>query len=138
MPSSVDLVAVDPSLVAEVWPHARSLVKTAIERTGLSNFASIEAEVLNGSQLLWLGWNGSTIEAAGTTQLVKIEGHKICVIVSFAANSPRSRWLPLLAVIENFAKAEGCKSVRLVGRKGWERILENYRANYVVMDKELA
>lgn len=136
MPCSVELVPVDPSLVAKVWPHARALVKSAIDRTGLSDFAHIEREVLSGLQQLWLAWNGTAIEAAAVTQLVVIGSRKICIIVACGGRD-HSRWIHMLADLEKFAKAEGCDTVRIYGRKGWQRILENYRANYVVMDREL-
>ena len=137
MPSSVELHCVDPSLAKDIWPHASALVKKGMSRADEGDFDRTEREVLCGLQLLWIGWNGSAIEVAGVTQLVMLGDRKVCVIVAFAANSNRDRWLPLLSVIERFAKAEGCAAVRIIGRKGWERVLENYRAKFVVMDKEL-
>lgn len=136
MPCTVDLVAVDPSVVEDIWPHARPLVKSAIDRTRLCNFDHIEREVLAGLQQLWLGWDGTSLAFAGVTQLVLINGEKICILVAVGGRD-RNRWLPLLGKIEQFAKAEGCSAVRLTGRKGWQRILADYRANYVVMDRKL-
>lgn len=130
------LVAVDPSLVKDVWPHARNMVKSAIDRTGLCNFDGIEKEVLSGLQQLWLAWNGTAIEAAAVTQLVLIGSRKICILVACGGKG-RKRWLPLIAGIEQFARNEGCRAMRIIGRKGWQRILADYRANYVVMDREL-
>ena len=40
-----ELACVDPERIAEVWPHARHLIKSAIDQTGLSDFAEFEAEV---------------------------------------------------------------------------------------------
>jgi hypothetical protein len=136
MPCTVELVPVDPSLVAGVWPHARALVKSAMDRTDLGNFGDVEREVLGGMQQLWLVWNGTAIEAAAVTRLVLIGSRKICIIVA-CGGSGRKRWLPLIAGIEQFARNEGCRAVRIIGRKGWQRILADYRANYVVMDREL-
>lgn len=132
----IELVPVAPHLVAEMWPHARALVKRAIDRTGLCNFSGVEWEVLAGTHQLWLAWNGTAIEAAAVTQLVLIGERKICIIVA-CGGSGRKRWLPLIAGIEQFAKDEGCAAMRIIGRKGWQRILADYRANYVVMDREL-
>lgn len=131
------LVAVDPSLVAGVWPHARPLVKSAIDRTGLCNFEPIEREVLSGKQQLWLAWDGIAIRAAAVTQLVDVNHARICVVVATGAGKVRVQWAPLIAGIEQFARDEGCRAVRIIGRKGWQRILADYRANYVVMDREL-
>jgi hypothetical protein len=136
MPCTVELVPVDPSLVAGVWPHARALVKSAIDRTDLCNFCDVEREVLGGLQQLWLAWNGTAIEAAAVTQLVLIGDRKVCIIVACGGQGCK-RWLPLIAGIEQFARNEGCRAVRIIGRKGWQRILADYRANYVVMDREL-
>ena len=47
------------------------------------------------------------------------------------------RWLPLLEGIENYAKAEGCRNVRIFGRKGWHRVLDGYRQTYAILDKGL-
>src|SRR5262245_18951219 len=70
MPSSVRLLCVSPSLIEQVWPHVRGLLKRASEKTGMGDFGQQEREVLSGLQLLWLASNGRTIEAATTTQIV--------------------------------------------------------------------
>lgn len=36
------------------------------------------------------------------------------------------RWLPLIDQIEIYARAEGCRRVRIFGRKGWLRALEGF------------
>jgi hypothetical protein len=131
MPSSVELVCVDPKRIAEFWPHARQLIKTAIEKTDLSDFRDIEYDVLSGDQLLWLAWSGS-IEAAATTHLSR----GVCTVTACAGHN-RERWLPLLDMIEAYAAAEGCKCIRAYGRRGWERVLNGYKTEYVILEKAL-
>ena len=82
MQSTVNLVPVDPSLIEGIWPHARAMVKSAIDRVDLCNFGDVEREVLGGLQQLWLAWNGTAIEAAAVTQLVLIGERKICILVA--------------------------------------------------------
>ena len=132
MPSSVELICVDPARVCEFWPHARAFIKTAIETTNLSDFEDIEKQVLSGDQLLWLAWSGQ-IEAAATTQLVR---GPVCVVVACSGHN-RERWLPLFEKIEQYAKDENCKCVRLCGRKGWERVLSGYRVEHVILERQL-
>jgi hypothetical protein len=48
------------------------------------------------------------------------------------------QWLPLIAGIEKYAKAEGCKALRIFGREGWLRALDGYQKRAIVIDKELA
>lgn len=136
MPCTAKLVPVAASLVKDVWPHAQALVKRAMDRTSLGNFEDIERDVLGGLQQLWLVWNGTEIKAAVVTRLVTINHEKICIIVACGGRD-RAQWLPLIAEIEQFARDEGCSAMRIIGRKGWQRILADYKATYVVMDRKL-
>ena len=135
MSSSVDLLCVDPKNVHQIWPQARGLIRAAIEQTDLSDFADIEKDVLAGWQLLWLAIS-DRVEAAATTHLIKTRGKPV-LIVTAVSGSQMERWLPLRNRIEHYAKAEGCSCVRLYGRKGWERVLKDYRVEYVILEKAL-
>lgn len=128
---AADLLCVDPKNVAQIWPQARDLIRAAIEQTDLSEFADIEAQVLSGDQLLWLAISDH-IEAAATTHLSR----NVCTIVACAGHA-RERWLSLLTKIEAYAKNEGCRAMRLYGRRGWERALKDYRVEHVIMEKAL-
>lgn len=135
MPSSVDLVCVPPSDVHKIWPQAQGLIRAAIEKTGLSEFADIEKDVLSGDQLLWLAISDH-IEAAATTFLMKTSSKPVLVLTA-CSGVQRERWLPLFAQIEKYAKDEGCKCVRIYGRKGWERALSGYRVEHVILERQL-
>lgn len=128
---SVDLICVDPKEVTLVWEYAGGMIRAAIERTNLSDFADIEKDVLEGNQLLWLAIS-DRIEAAATTHLSR----KVCTLTACSGHQ-RERWLPLFARIEKYAKDEGCHTMRLYGRKGWERVLDGYRVEHVVLEKSL-
>jgi hypothetical protein len=127
----VELVCIDPAKIVGIWPHARGLIKAAIDATNLSDFADLENDVLNGDQLLWLAWSGR-IEAAATTHLSR----GVCTLTACAGHG-RERWLPLFARIEKYAKDEGCKAVRIFGRKGWLRVLDGYHVEHVILEKAL-
>lgn len=140
MPSSAELVCVDPARVHEIWPLAAPLLRRAIARTGLSAFCDIEREVLCGNALLWLAveGEGSTVAilAAASTRLQRTHAGKVCVITA-CAGTDMPRWLGLIARIEEFARNEGCNCVRIYGRKGWLRALDGYEQRHVILDKEL-
>lgn len=137
MPSAARLLCIDPAVVNVLWPLARELIRSAFDRTCLGNFEDTERDVLSGRQLLWIAWNGEAIEAAATTELIKVGEAKICVVVACGGKN-RARWLPLLGGIEDYARKEGCAGMRIYGRKGWERALRGYRARHVILQKELA
>ena len=131
MPSSVDLICVPPNEVEKIWEYAGGMIRAAIERTDLSDFADIEKDVLAGDQLLWLAISDH-IEAAATTHLSR----GVCTLTACSGHH-RERWLPLFARIEKYAKDEGCSTMRIYGRKGWERVLDGYHVEHVVLEKDL-
>jgi hypothetical protein len=137
MRSTAELVCVDPKRVHEIWSHVSPLLKAACKRTGLNAFVDIEADILAGRSLLWMAWNGRTVEAAAATILINSEIGKVCII-TVCGGSDMKRWLPLIDQIETYAGREGCARVRIYGRKGWSRVLEGYEEKHIIMDKELS
>ena len=135
--ADAEIVCADPARICEIWPHVRPLLERACRRTGLNAFADFEADILAGRSLVWLAWNGSTIEAAAATSLINSELGKVCVI-TLCAGRGMQRWLKLVERIEAYASDEGCARIRIFGRKGWLRVLGGYEARHVVMDKRLA
>lgn len=137
MLSTAELVCVNPTEISKFWPHVKVALIGAIERTGLSDPNEYEASVLSGHQLLWLAWSeDKQIEAAATTHLIKVGSQVICVLTA-CAGYQRERWLPLFAKIEAYARAEKAVSMRIFGRPGWQRILEGYTVENVVLEKRL-
>ena len=137
MHSTAELVCVDPERVHQIWPHVRDLLKAACRRTNLNAFADIEADIRSGRSLLWLAWNGRAIEAAAATILINSDTGRVCII-TVCGGREMNRWLPLLAEIEAYARREGCTRVRIFGRKGWLRVLDDYEQKHIIMDKDLS
>lgn len=136
MPSSVELLCIDPDRVDVIWPHAAPLLQSACRRTGLNAFADLEADIRARRSLLWIAWNGEAIEAAAATVLIRSDTGKVCIITACGGGGIK-RWLPLISGIEAYARNEGCARVRIYGRKGWQRVLEGFEQKHVIVDKEL-
>jgi GNAT superfamily N-acetyltransferase len=91
------------------------------------------AAVSAGHSLLWLAVDDEArVHGAGVTEL---DGD-VCVIAAWGSDDQGSCG-PLLATIEQFAKAEGCKAVRIYGRAGWQRRLTEYRVKAIIMERPL-
>jgi hypothetical protein len=105
-------------------------------RGDLGLFAPVEQNVLSGRALLWLVMRGTAIRAAVVTELHRTETRKVCTIVACGGADMRD-WLALLSGIENFARAEGCDAVRVMGRAGWTRMLKEYRETRVVLERKI-
>jgi len=133
------LVCVPPDRVADVWPHICGLIYAAAVKCGdLSSYQPVESSVLAGHALLWLVTDdgGLKIHAAVVTKLQRSDRRKVCVIAACGGSDMR-RWLDLIGPIEEFARAEGCSTMRIVGRQGWARVLPAYRLKNVVLEKEI-
>lgn len=135
MPEIPDLVCVDPARIGEVWPLVRERIRLAIERTGLSDFDRVEADIISGKQLVWMAWDGD-ISAVATTEKSSIGTRTVCTLTA-CQGYERDKWLPLFEKIEDYARDEGCSSMRLYGRVGWQRVLDGYKVENVVMEKVL-
>jgi hypothetical protein len=158
----VKLVCVDPARVGEIWPHVRDLIHAAMKRGGLSSFSPVEASVLAGDALVWLAiareehqgvdarlrglcrkrpdGHGEQIQAAAVTELHETEWRKVCVLVACGSRRSAKReggWLPLLDGIEAYARAAGCSAMRIMGRKGWARVLNSYTVKRIILEKDL-
>ena len=115
-----------------------------MERGAITDFGAVADAVLAGRALVWIAWDprsrpgagGPSIKAAAVTQLSTVGGHRFCTIVACGGND-RNEWLPLLAGLERYAKTENCKAMRIFGRRGWERVLPEYKRARVLLEKEL-
>lgn len=134
MRSSVSSFCVDPKQAHEVWPKVAHLILPAMEFA--EEYRQVEAHVLAGRSLLWIVAAERTFIAAVVTDLTQIDGEKYCEIVA-CGGTGLERWLPFIGRLEQYARDENCKAVRIIGRPGWTRLLGDYRAKRVTMEKEL-
>ena len=84
---------------------------------------------------IWLAYDGK-IHACAITDIVETEWRKTCVVAACYGYQARS-WVHLLEKIEDWARQGGCSQVRIMGRKGWQKLLPSYRSTKIVLEKEL-
>jgi hypothetical protein len=131
-----ELACVAPDDIYWIWPQVSPWIEAAMKRGDLGKFSEVEKEVTNGGALLWLVCDGPMIDAAIVTQIAIVESGKVCTIIACGGTGVM-RALPLLNQIEDYARREGCRKMRVMGRKGWARALKQYQQKRVVLDKEL-
>jgi hypothetical protein len=133
----MDLICVDPGQVGHFWPHVEPLLRPAIEDVGLSDFDDVADDILGGRGLVWIAWDGEKIAAAASTSLQRIGSDLICVLTACGGKGIND-WVPLIAGIEKYARNEGCKALRIFGRRGWLRVLDGYDETAIVIEKGLS
>lgn len=132
---TVDLVCCDPKDASKIWPLIEGMIAAAVNHCGSWSIGQIRGEVLNGDQLLWITWNGSSIKAAATTKLLKEIDGLVCLAV--ACGGEEANWPERFAAIEEYARDEGCKMTRIQGRPGWGRVFKEYKTEWVSLSKRL-
>jgi hypothetical protein len=119
----------------DIWPRVAPLVARALEhadgdQTALSVKESLEA----GNRQLFVTW--PEVDAMVVTAIESRPGQKVLHIFACAGRLPVD-WRAILGEIERWAAAQGCRRVELQGRKGWVRMLPDYRPT-ILLRKELA
>ena len=119
-----------------VLPLVERFLASAAERSG-ERFEEWTALLSDNRMQLWIGWNGEVCEAVVLTELIQRKAGKFCQIVA-CGGLDMGRWLGLLDEIEQWAKREGCVSMRVLsGRKGWAKMLPDYAVAGITLERWL-
>jgi hypothetical protein len=129
----VRLLCVRPDLAVQCWPLAREYIYSAMQKVGLQDARDVEHSVLSGNSLLWIAADGTDVKGAVVTSLVG----DVCEIVACGSDDIAST-VHLIADLEDYARRNGCRAMRIIGRKGWARRLDGYKPRAVILEKELA
>lgn len=105
-------------------------------RAGEMSMAEMLRLLNERSFLLWLVWDGTEIAGAVVTEVAVTINGKVCVIVAMAGKD-RARWLHLTRQLEDYARTQDCRAMRLYGRRGWKRVMRDYRETRVILEKDL-
>jgi hypothetical protein len=136
MSASVELSCVDPKQVASIWPHVGHLIRRAMERGRMGRFEDVETDVLGSNAYLWLAIDSGSVLAAAVTKVTAENGERLCTIVACGGHDWK-KFGGLIAGLETYARAEGCRRMEIAGRPGWLRRLPDYRLAKIVIRKEL-
>lgn len=111
----------------------RKHIEAALEYSGgTHNFDDVKQAIIEGRMQLWPAPN-----SAAVTEIVEYARKK--VIHVFLAGGQMDEVVGGIESVAEWGRAQGCQSMTISGRKGWERILDKsgFRPVLVVMEKEL-
>ncbi len=132
----MNLICVDPACIDKIWPHVSMYIFAAMVRGGVTDYRSLERVIRSGDALVWVAYKGDQIQAVAVTEVVNVNGERVCGIAA-CGGKDRKSWLPYIAQLEQYARDMKCKRMQIIGRKGWIRVLPDYRPTRVVLGKEL-
>lgn len=140
-PADVELLAISPEDVDEIWWLASSQLKLAIARTSKTSLEAIHERLLKGGAQLWMAFLPQTdrILCSCVTDLMRWESGYVSCRVLLVGGGRIELWRHLMRHLEEYAIGEGANSMEVIGRKGWERIFarEGYTHSETTIAKEL-
>ncbi len=92
--------------------------------------------LIEGDMQLWAALIEEEIIASMVTQIIPYPRKKVLRIISIAGEDMKN-WIDNLPIIENWALSNGCTSLECWGRKGWLKILEDWKCSYHIITKDL-
>ena len=135
-PATVKLVPVLPDVVNVAWPHLSAIVEMALEGEKNVTADDVRRMASNGECALWAVVDGDKALAAVAHVIWNYPQSKALRII-FCGGKDKARWVHLLSEIEEFARRAGCAAVEAVARKGWAKVLPDYRLTHVLLRREI-
>jgi hypothetical protein len=111
----------------------REYIEAALAHSnGTHDFESVRAAILAGEMQLW-----PAPKSAAVTEVVEYAKKK--VINVFLAGGDLDEITRGIDSVAAWAKAHGCDSMTIAGRKGWTRVLDKhgFAPAFVVMERAL-
>jgi len=140
-PADVELLAISPEDVDEIWWLASSQLALALSWTRKATLDSIHERLVDGGAQLWMAFLPQTdrILCSCVTDLIKWESGHITCRVLLVGGGRIELWRHLMRHLEAYAISEGAEAMEVIGRKGWERIFarEGYTHAETTITKEL-
>lgn len=116
-----------PKDIESMWPFIEGYMKRAAKYTyGRYEAEDIKEGLLNKPQQLWIAFDDTKIYGAVVTEITEYPRMKV-LTVHFLAGVEFETWKdPMLKLVQQFGKDNGCKLIDSYGRPGWERVWANY------------
>jgi hypothetical protein len=141
-------VLLSPNEVLRFWPQIEPDIVKALEHS-VNELTSFDVckQALDGRIHVWLIIdNQHKIVCTTTTRYLNYPSHKALQIITCTASG--RKWKEFFEhhrAIEDFAKQSGCSSIKVWGRKGWQRQLNKltsrastkYKTLYYVYNLEI-
>ena len=136
---SIALIQATPKNMGAIWPHIEDQFVAVVKGTnGDVSFDVLFQKITHGELQLWAITNESRIYGFALTELMINPGGVKQMAVHACTGTERVVWQDVMVeTLEKFARSEGCKRIVVWARKGWQRILKDYKFTHVKLEKEL-
>ena len=128
---------VQPEDIAYIWEEVAPLLDKVKEHTeGELETDDFLEPLTHGNMQLWIATEDKDIHAVMVTQFVIYPQKNILRIISLAGDD-FEKIRNFQEIIEGFAIKNECTALEMWGRKGWKKLLPDWRDTYIVYTKDL-
>jgi len=129
--AKVFLVAI--ANVGGVWGQCAPILEQALKRERTHDIHDVLGSILTQRSQLWIIWT-DRVEAAAVTEFVNYpKGIWLRAWLAGARKDAEVDWPKWREVVSDWALANGCKELEVVGRMGWLRVFPDSHVDAVVM-----
>ena len=126
-----------PEDIEVVWPHVKDhIARSSARAEGELTPDDFLEFLVTGQMHLWVAIENKAIIAAMVTQVIVYPQKRVLRIVAIGGEG-MERWWQFFPLLENFAVSLGCSSLEAWGRKGWTKILKDWKSSYIVYTYDL-
>jgi len=131
--------AAGPYLEGEIERHLAAAVAMI---AGYTNIEQILEFQRTGINQIWLCMEGSKVIAVAVTEIVEYKVGRKVLKATMAGGDKGSIQKACfdcggMKRLEEFALEQGCHSIFVEGRRGWKRLLPDYKEVWATFEKEL-
>ena len=127
----------DPEDVAYVWEEVVPLLARVAPHTeGEMEPDDYIEPLTHGDMQLWVVIENKHVNAALVTQIIPYPQKKVLRLISLAGEDFQEI-KDFLEMVEVFALKNECSALEMWGRKGWKKLLSDWKDSYIVYTKDL-
>ena len=127
----------EPEDVAYVWEEVVPLLARVAPHTeGEMEPDDYIEPLTHGDMQLWVVVENKRVNAALVTQIIPYPQKKVLRLISLAGDNFQDI-KDFLEMVEVFALKNGSTALEMWGRKGWKKLLSDWKDSYIVYTKDL-
>jgi hypothetical protein len=119
------------SSLADEFERCADYIQSALVYAGHSHTLQDVWQAITNKQAAFFPYEKSAI----VVEIVDYPQRATCRI--WLAGGDMDELLEAEKELRVWAKERGCESMEIIGRKGWERVLTEYKSSAVILTKEL-
>jgi hypothetical protein len=135
--SPVKIFCIPREDILDYWQHVVDWLDKAYEYHDLFLPETLRDDLISGQRQLWIAWAPEGKLLCGVITRLAKRRSGLHLEVEAAGGVEVWRWIQGMAVLEEYAKREGCIKVTVQGRPGWVRLLRRYRNSQIVLELDL-